>query len=398
MKKAIVSLAILSSFAQNSFGEEIKLWNNELGLIAAPFCEKVDEVYAVDSKLQIFSNSILSDGTHVQLVEEQGKPVAVSCLEDGKRQIFFFYKFESSIGEKVVGVSKADLKIFDNPGMIWKGEINSASTSLLSGLPSDVEIKTGAVDFVVCTSSNSLNVRDESLAKILFQVPRYASVKVIQSFGTDRFKKNIGGKDYFFVKAEFQASKVGWVAENYVVTRSECKGALTQPPPAVDVAQTWTFPTLLRPSVSYKDGMRRFKAGRSGGRLHAACDLYRVKDEKANVVSSGKVIRDKYYFYEGTYAIEVKHTGGKVARYGEITGKQAPSISLNANVVTGQTIGYIGKVNSGCCTPMLHFELYSGAASGSLSQSGNSFQRRKDLIDPTSLLSEWEKIKFGTSY
>jgi len=269
-------------------------------------------------------------------------------------------------------------------------------------IPAGVEVQNGALDYVVCISGETLNVRDESLNHILFVVAKHSSAKPVQSFGTDRLQKTIGGVEYTFIKSEFpQASsavKVGWVAEKYIVTRSECAGAAEVPPVAAAPSSPWVFPTLKRPSSSYKEGMRRFKASRSGGRLHAACDLYRVTGEDALSISSGSVIRDKYYFYEGTYAIEVKHSDGKVARYGEITGKTAPSIALNKSVKPGQTIGYVGKVNSGCCTPMLHFELYSGTASGSLTQSGNSFQRRKDLIDPTQLLSGWEKLKFGVSY
>lgn len=276
------------------------------------------------------------------------------------------------------------------------------SSPLASEIPLGVEVQSGSLDYVVCISGNSLNVRDESLNKVLFAVNRHSSAKPVQSFGTDRLKKIVDGVEYTFIKSEFpettSSMKTGWVAEKYLVTRQECPGAALSSPVESPAAQTWTFPTLLRPSVSYKEGMRRFKASRSGGRLHAACDLYRVTGEQANSISSGTVIRDKYYFYEGTYAIEVKHTGGKVARYGEITGKTAPNIGLNKKVQTGQTIGYVGKVNSGCCTPMLHFELYSGTASGSLSQGGNKFQRRKDLMDPTLLLVDWEKFKFGASY
>ena len=144
--------------------------------------------------------------------------------------------------------------------------------------------------------------------------------------------------------------------------------------------------------------MRAFEASRSGGRRHAACDLYRTTNEAAVSVAAGKVVRSQYYFYQGTYAIEVEHVGGKVARYGEITGKSASGTGINQYVKAGQTIGYIGKVNSGCCTPMLHFEIYSGTADGDLTRSGNKFNRRSDLLDPSPYLRDWERAKFGTSY
>lgn len=291
--------------------------------------------------------------------------------------------------------------------------LQPANAQLTSGLPAT----TGSLDYVVCTSGASLNVRDQSLNRVLFTVSKYATTIPVQSFGTDRIEKVINGVTYTYINVQFpdrpSTSNRGWVADAYVRLRSECAGA-----PAPTVPQTpeigevvddgansgtalssWTFPLLKRPSSSYKTGARKFMASRSGGtRLHAACDLYRVKDEAVVSSSAGKVIRSRYYFYEGTYALEVKHSDGKVVRYGEITGKAAPGTTANSLLKLGQTIGYVGKVNSGCCTPMLHFEMYAGTKTGSLTQSGNKFQRRSDLMDPTSYLATWEKAKFGTSY
>lgn len=270
-------------------------------------------------------------------------------------------------------------------------------------LPSGVEFTQGALDYVVCIAGQNLNVRDQTLSKILFTVSGLEPAKPVQSFDVDTTKKTINGVEVRFIKAEFpqvnSTAKVGWIADKYLRTRAECVGASLTPNSAEDSQQSsWSFPTIKRPSTSYREGMRRFKASRSGGRLHAACDLYRVTGEQAVAVTDGTVIRDRYYFYQGTYAIEVKHTGGAVVRYGEITGKAAPNIRANKPVKPAQAIGFIGKVNSNCCEPMLHFEFYTGTAKGSLSQSGNSFNRRKDLIDPTGLLVDWEKLKFGVSY
>jgi murein DD-endopeptidase MepM/ murein hydrolase activator NlpD len=105
------------------------------------------------------------------------------------------------------------------------------------------------------------------------------------------------------------------------------------------------------------------------------------------------VIRNLYYFYQGTYALEVKHAGGFIVRYGEITGKKAKEISEGGKVKQGQIVGYMGKVNSKCCEPMLHFELYTGKKTGSLSQrgKGNKYHRRSDLVDPTKYLLRWEQ-------
>lgn len=273
------------------------------------------------------------------------------------------------------------------------------AAALTAGLASNE----GAMEYVACIDGAELNVRDESLNKILFTAGRFEKLKPVQSFGTDKVQKTIDGKVYTFVKVQVESrpmdANTGWIADQYLKLRSQCAGAqVADDTPVLAPNDAWNFPTHARPTANYKSGQRKFKAGRSGGRLHAACDLYRKKNDVAQAVSGGKVIRDRYYFYQGTYALEVKHTDGKVVRYGEITGTAASGTSSGATVQSGQTIGYIGKVNSNCCEPMLHFEMYSGNKSGALTTSGNSFQRRSDLIDPSAYLTEWEKAKFGTNY
>jgi len=387
--------------------DETKIWTNKDGLVSLPFCERRLSEPVVDPRMNpyLLNRFMLADGTQWEAFRENSQLVTVDCFVENRDKSFVVFQVDVPDGgeEIFVGVNAEEMSLFSSNQSL--GIVESPSTgskAAMDDIPAGVEVQKGGLDYVVCITGKSLNVRDESLAKVLFTVNRHTSAKPIQSFGTDRLKRTIDGIEYTFVKTEFPeratSLKAGWIAEKYLVSRKECPGAMPAPAVEQTTAQTWTFPTLLRPSLSYKEGMRRFKASRSKGRLHAACDLYRVTGEQALSISTGTVIRDKYYFYEGTYAIEIKHTGGKVARYGEITGKAAANIGLNRTVVAGQTVGYIGKVNSGCCMPMLHFELYAGTASGSLSQSGNPFQRRKDLIDPTKLLSEWEKAKFGISY
>lgn len=280
--------------------------------------------------------------------------------------------------------------------------------SLLDGVETSATTE-GSLEYVVCSAEGKLNVRDESISKVLFTVVRGDAALPVQSFGTDSQTKVIGGKSFEFIKLQFPSklspNNIGWVAKSYLALKSQCPGlsvpVVTQPPlpaPPAPAVAAWNFPTLKRPSESYRTGMRAFKASRSGGRTHAAADLYRVKDEPVRAVNSGTIVRDRYFFYEGTYAIEVLHTGGKIVRYGEITGKSAANISATKKVSGNQTLGYVGKVNSGCCTPMLHFEMYSGSGKGALTQSGNSFSRRSDLMNPTTYLQTWEQASFGESY
>ena len=374
---------------------ETQLWSDAHGYTAASLCEVSSQDFVLDPKLNPYVENafVLADGSQWQARRVNGNLQSMDCLEKGQSKKYVLFDVINNKQILTVGVTASETTVFNAPVQ--------TPAMKASALPAGVEVAIGSLDYVVCISGPTLNVRDQSLNKVLFTAAKHSSVKPVQSFGTDRLKKIIDGVTYTFIKAEFPqvnaTNKIGWVAENYIVVRAQCPGAAAPAVPEAPVAQ-WTFPTIKRPSLSYKEGMRRFKASRSGGRLHAACDLYRVINEGAVAIANGTVIRDRYYFYEGTYALEIKHSGGKVARYGEITGKAATGVALNKSVTMGQVIGYIGKVNSGCCTPMLHFELYAGTSTGALSQSGNSYGRRKDLIDPTALLTEWEKLKFGKSY
>lgn len=83
-----------------------------------------------------------------------------------------------------------------------------------------------------------------------------------------------------------------------------------------------------------------------------------------------------------------------MVRYGEISIVKAVKLKAGEQVEAGQLIAYVGRLNSG--SSMLHLELYSGASKGSLTVRGNPpYQRRKDLMNPTSLIEKLLKITFG---
>lgn len=153
-------------------------------------------------------------------------------------------------------------------------------------------------------------------------------------------------------------------------------------------AGDYSFPLSFVPRLDFRTGGRRFGANRSHGtRKHAACDLIAPEGTKIYAVHDGTVIRGPYYFYRGTYAIEVNH-GDFIARYCEIK-KTAPGVHVGTTVSGGQLIAFVGKMYH---DSMLHFELYSGAASGHLTQRNNPpYQRRSDLLNPTPYLEMWEK-------
>lgn len=270
-------------------------------------------------------------------------------------------------------------------------------------VPADIPVLDGDFTYVVCSGSPATPVSGPNLTTILFSAQPLEQVKPIQSWG----KAQPGFTLVRFPNRTNPQEFEGWIEESLVKPKGLCAQItpatkvstsvhLTSPnrPKATLIgANCCEFPTRQPPTADFTAGQRRFGAARTN-RLHAACDLYRIKDEDVLAIAPGTVIRDKYYFYQGTYALEVRHEGGFVVRYGEVTGKGAMGVKRGKTVAPGQAIGYIGKVNSNCCNPMLHFELYSGSATGPLTQSGTAFDRRRDLIDPSHYLLDWQKAKF----
>lgn len=146
-----------------------------------------------------------------------------------------------------------------------------------------------------------------------------------------------------------------------------------------------TFPLSHAAEEDYSSGSTAFGAERDGGRKHAGCDLITAAGTSVYAVEDGTVI-DYYPFYSGTYAIEVRHNSFLV-RYGEVS-SMADGIYVGKKVIQGQTIGYVGLLESG--NSMLHFEMYSGKVSGPLTVRDNwPYQRRSDLVDPTRHLVAW---------
>jgi len=157
------------------------------------------------------------------------------------------------------------------------------------------------------------------------------------------------------------------------------------------------FPTV--PAQSWEKSPLAFASPRAGGaRLHAGCDLYLPQGTSIHAVADGVVMRGPYAFYCETFALEVDH-GSFLARYGEIQGKT--EVTAGATVRAGQKIARVGHL-IGIQVPsdMLHFELYDKSLSGPLTVASGSasaikdgvpFMRRKDLIDPTLKLNQWQE-------
>ena len=148
-----------------------------------------------------------------------------------------------------------------------------------------------------------------------------------------------------------------------------------------------------------------FGAARSGGRLHAGCDLYWTNDGGYDYTSgyyalnnntpiyavADGTITDYYAFYQGTNALVVDH-GDFVVRYGEVDDGGLPNgLGIGSQVTAGQQIAVMGDLDMSSGTwSMLHFEVYSGQLSGALTNTSNTsylhvpngnYQRRGDLMD-----------------
>lgn len=156
------------------------------------------------------------------------------------------------------------------------------------------------------------------------------------------------------------------------------------------------FPFSRLPTADWTHAPRAFGSTRSSGhRAHAGCDLYAPLGTWIYAIADGEVIRGPYPFYCETYALEVHH-GSYIIRYGEI--QRRTMVREGDRVKAGQPIAKVGHlVGVNVSSDMLHLEMYRGTAGGELTQrnggalraDGVPYQRRSDLMDPTSYLNRW---------
>lgn len=105
---------------------------------------------------------------------------------------------------------------------------------------------------------------------------------------------------------------------------------------------------------SYKDPPRCFGAKRSGGRLHAGCDLYAPEKSKVFCIAPGTVVMTGE-FYGGASEIQVNHPGIGIIRYAELS--IAKGIQVGRSVAAGTILGFVKKMPNIAHT-MLHIELF----------------------------------------
>lgn len=326
----------------------------------------------------------------------------LDCEEEGDEGKFSYILFDvlDNKGSKLaeVGVSKEEYAI------LKFGHANSKAFDRLYETEEDLYPHLNPLSYTVCMEEGYAPILSSDHTEVVFKAIKGEEIIPYQTFDGSELKEILedNGAKKIYRKVKFPLRKsgenIGWILRDFISLAGKCPFIeLTREISDVDEEKKkiFTFPTVQKPTHPYDSGMRRFGARRGGGtRLHAANDIYRKINDAVVAVQGGHVIRPLYYFYQDTFAIEVKHDSGMVVRYGEITSKtpSGSDLSVGARVETKELVGFIGKVNSNCCKPMLHFELYSGKGSGRLSQrdAGNKYKRRWDLLNPTKYLKKWE--------
>lgn len=276
--------------------------------------------------------------------------------------------------------------------------------------PAAAKVVKGELVYVVCSDDGGARVRDNDIKTVLFNANPLETLKPFQGWGQNKKAMTVNGQKTSFIRVQFDSSEnrktnIGWIAEKFVKLQSQCPAAAAAAKfQGIDVqiaglnaGNCCRFPITHQPFLSYTTGERMFGALRGGGRIHAAADLYGKYNEPILAVAPGKVIRGLYEFYNSTYALDVKHQGGFVVRYGEVSGKRTKASSAGASVKMAQSIAYMGQLVPRVREPMLHFELYRGNLNGALNTTTgkkNRFGRRHDLINPTKYLQRWEQAAF----
>lgn len=215
-----------------------------------------------------------------------------------------------------------------------------------------------------------------------------------------------GSHEYTFSGVGYERTVLltGYAADERSVATAEVQFTVIAVTPPL-VFPLHDEPSLFLSGFDNPASTGAFGASRSGGRVHAGCDLYWTpdgglvyqtsyyphnNDTPIYAVADG-VITGYYAFYQGTNALVVDH-GDFTVRYGEVDDGGLPGgLNVGSAVTAGQQIATMGDLNMTSGTwSMLHFELYSNDLSGSLTDTANgsylnvpdaNYQRRGDLMD-----------------
>ena len=154
------------------------------------------------------------------------------------------------------------------------------------------------------------------------------------------------------------------------------------------------FPLRKIPAKSWKTGPGAFgKELTTANSVNPGCSLYCTVGTDVFSITNGNVLKGQYYFYAGTYAVDVDH-GDYIIRYGGLSKRSF--VETGDYVNAGQVIGEVGDMKN-VTASQLHIEKYDKSVEGSLNVGAQAsalnsndlpFYRRKDLKDPTDFLEE----------
>ncbi len=330
-------------------------------------------------------------------------------------------------------ISKVNIQL--NPNTTDPGAdqptVGKPDSASIGGVP----VVSGNHETVICFEEGTAGVRSQNLTKVLFSLKAADSgtaVKVIQGFKNSKQTKKVDGKTLTYINIHVEGKGDGWVQEYLVKDKSLCKlksDSNQKNDGKKDDAKKdetkndngggtsvqtggYIFPTLGRPRFSYVrggpgSGQKWFGGRRNNGhRVHAGCDLYRPRGENLRAVGHGRIIRGAYHFFgkhckrcAQAYAVEQQLDDKRIIRYGET------ATSGNARVGEISRGQHIGTVSF---TAQLHYEMYSGRGNPNQGLTvmpackgrgcRPTYERRSDLINPTSFLRNLEKATFGSSY
>lgn len=152
----------------------------------------------------------------------------------------------------------------------------------------------------------------------------------------------------------------------------------------------WPVPCVRKiiPKSKHKRGFAR---NHEEGRFHAGVDILAPFGSDIVAIESGIVKNiflftypelDKFYKYENTYAIAIKHKDGNYALYCEI---QKPKLKIGQKIKAGQKIAKVGRIFAHRPKhTMLHFEYHSKLPKKTTKWYAN--KRPKGLLNPTKYL------------
>lgn len=296
----------------------------------------------------------------------------------------------------------------------YEGETYWAAKDFIKTYESCPSIQSESV--VACVNE-SLNyyAQDSDLADTTKAAGQFSAFVPVYRFYGHVFDRKITTSPsgnvitYVPVKKDLESEEIFWVAEDYVpktcglnptqeISYTSSQGLTCK------VRQNDNFPYASHSAkFDYRTGSTMFNAGRSGGRRHAATDLYSYYRGASTALYGSRVyaIDDAVVSGKGTWGrtewIMVQSRHGYSWNYGEVGRVQ---VRNRQAINRGQRIGTAKKyVRGGSTYPaMLHLEKYAAHISNpstDRSRRTQVYRRNRHLVNPTCHVEYMSKRKFG---